>query len=160
HEINNPLEAATNLIYLALAELPPDGTARPYLEAADAELARVVQIARQTLGLQRDTAVPAPIMLSKLLEEVLMFYERKLQSRKIEVQRRYDVPGKIIGIAGEIRQVMVNLISNAFDAMPSGGTLCLHIHPSRERHKAGVRLSIGDSGTGISSAARERLFEP
>lgn len=160
HEINNPLEAVTNLIYLAMAELPADGLARQYLEAADTELARVVQIARQTLGFQRDTAVPVPIVLSKVLDQVLTLFERKLQSRKIEVQRRYDVPGEITGIAGEIRQVIVNLISNAFDAMPSGGRLCLHISRSHERQRYGIRLSIGDSGTGISSTARGRLFEP
>jgi PAS domain S-box-containing protein len=161
HEINNPLEAVTNLIYLAMSELPTDSPARRYLETADSELGRVVQIARQTLGFQRDTAVAGPIVLSNLLDEVLTLYERKLESRKIQVQRRYDVPGEISGISGEIRQVMVNLLSNAFDAMPSGGTLCLHIYCGHDgRHRPGVRVSVADDGMGIAPAVRERLFEP
>ncbi len=161
HEINNPLEAVTNLIYLAGAELPPDSPARAYLEAADAELARVVEIARQTLGFHRDTAAPTVLVLSQLLEDVLTLYERKLHSRRIIVERRYDAPGEITGMPGEIRQVMANLISNAFDAMPGGGKLCLHVYPGRDGdRRRGVRVSIADEGTGIPGAVRARLFEP
>jgi PAS domain S-box-containing protein len=161
HEINNPLEAVTNLIYLAAAELLPDSPARAYLEAADAELARVVEIARQTLGFHRDTAAPTAVVLSQLLEDVLTLYERKLHSRRINVERRYDVPGEITGMPGEIRQVMANLISNAFDAMPGGGKLCLHVYPGRDGdRRRGVRVSIADEGTGIPGTVRARLFEP
>lgn len=162
HEINNPLEAVTNLIYLAMAEVPPNSQACGYLQSADEELGRVAQIARQTLGFHRDAAGPSVVTVSRLLDDVLSLNERKLQGRRIMVDRRYEIAGSITAIPGEIRQVLANLVSNAIDAMPSGGKLRLHVYSSCNWNGAprpGVRVTVADQGTGIPPAVRHRLFE-
>lgn len=163
HEINNPLEAVTNLIYLAkiYPALPPE--LEDYLRRADEELQRVAHIARQTLGFYRDNSVPVPIDLRHAMNSVLEMYEHKIRRNNLQVQTRYETAPEIRGRIGEIRQVFSNLIANAIDACQDKGVLVVHVAAARNwrKHEAtGVRITIADNGSGIPPSIRPRLFEP
>ncbi len=160
HEINNPLEAVTNLVYLARKQ-PPN--ASKYLQLADQELDRIAQITKNTLGFYRDNASPSPVNISQVLEEVLALYGRKLNFKKINLQPDFGGSIEIAGYPGEIRQIFANLIANAIEALPSEG--CLRIRASRARSqdgsaREGVRVTFLDNGSGIALAHRGKIFEP
>ncbi len=163
HEINNPLESVTNLLYLLEHDRELHQQARQYAALAQQELGRVAHIARQTLGFYRDTAMPVPLSLSELLENVLELYERRLRSKGIEVTRQYEATDEVQGFPGELRQVFSNLMINAIESVGPGGTIRLHIftapdwsHPSER----GVHVVIADNGPGIATESRARIFEP
>lgn len=162
HEINNPLEAVTNLIYLSRTdpEVPP--SVRHLLETADGELARVSQIAQQTLGFYRDTTRPVEIDLNLLLQSVVDLFVRKMLASKIVCRLDLEPGLSIRGLQGEIRQVFSNLIVNAIDAIAHtsrGGQIKVrgrHLRgPSR-----GVSILVCDEGSGIPPHARARVFSP
>jgi PAS domain S-box-containing protein len=160
HEINNPLEAVTNLIYLARKQ---PSNADTYLGTADQELERIAEITRHTLGFFRDTSVPVPVNISKVLAEVLNLYDRKLRFKKINLQTRLGENLEVIGFPGELRQVFSNLIANAVEAMNEGGSLWIKASPAGEQtnsHRAGVRVSFMDNGCGIDSGQMTQIFEP
>jgi PAS domain S-box-containing protein len=155
HEINNPLEAVGNLVYLALHEqgLPP--TSIRYLAMANEELRRVGHIVSQTLGFYRDSGVSQSLDLSALADDVLSLYQRKLDARQIRVTRSMERV-TVEGVAGELRQVVANLLSNALDAMEPYGVLAMEVRTHRDE----VRLSISDTGHGIATPLLDRIFEP
>ena len=164
HEINNPLEAVTNLVYLAKRDLS-NNTARVagYLELASRELDRVAHITRQTLGFYRDTSSPVQFNVAEMLNDLLLLYEKRFESRGIKLQKQYDNDLEITALAGEIRQAFSNLITNAIDAMPEGGTLALRATKSHDwssSHLHGVRLTVLDTGTGIEAKHRKNIFQP
>jgi PAS domain S-box-containing protein len=163
HEINNPLEAVTNLIYLAKRDCGDSSKAKRHLEAAAQELDRVAHITRQTLGFYRENSSPEQATTADILDDVLYLYGRKLQARDVKVMKDYKTTGRATVIKGEIRQVFSNLVANAIDAMPPGGTLRLRVTDWREWNnsgRSGVRITIADSGTGIARQHREKLFQP
>jgi PAS domain S-box-containing protein len=163
HEINNPLEAVTNLIYLAKHDLPNATKVGRYLELALHELGRVAHIARQTLGFYRDSSSPTTFSVTTLLDDLLSFYQKRFKGRKIKVVRQYGDDIEISALAGEIRQAFSNLISNAIDAMPLGGSLIARVSPCRDwkdLKKAGVRITIVDTGSGIARQHRNSIFQP
>jgi signal transduction histidine kinase len=159
HEINNPLEAVTNLIYLCKTdpEIPP--LAQRLLEMADSELARVSQIAQQTLGFYRDTTRPIEIDLNVLLEAVVDLFARKLFSKKISCSLDLAPNLRIFGLQGEVRQVFSNLLVNAIDATSSGAIRIRGRHRTCRDCK-GVSIIISDSGSGIPVHVRQKLFAP
>lgn len=162
HEINNPLEAVTNLLYLIRYNNAWDDNASRYLTQAEHELARVAHVTRQTLGFYRDTTSPRLIDLSRMVEEVISLYLPRFQSMNINVQREYDET-HVTGLAGEIRQVISNLVTNAIDATQAGGTLRIRVHRSKElnnSNRPGGRIVIADTGSGIRPEHRKKLFEP
>jgi PAS domain S-box-containing protein len=163
HEINNPLEAINNLIFLAKRGARDGGKVSEYLGLAERELERVAHIARQTLGFYRDTSAPVCFGVVKTIDDLLFLYEKRLESRNIRVIRQYTDEIEMTGFAGEIRQAVSNLISNAIDAMPAGGSLVIRASQTREWANAlqpGVRITILDTGSGIPSPVRKNLFEP
>jgi PAS domain S-box-containing protein len=163
HEINNPLEAVTNLIFLSKSHPALDPEVRQYLEHADQELARVIHIARQTLGFYRDTASPSTTRISELLDGILDLYGRKIAAKNLLVEKRYDTSQEIRGLLGEVRQVFSNLIANAIDASLQNTRLVLHVslwRNWRNSAQAGIRVSIADQGAGIPGANEKRIFEP
>lgn len=163
HEINNPLASVTNLLYLLQSNASLDATGREYLAIAEQELGRVTHISNQTLGFYRDTTAPATLDLGKTLRDLVSLYQGKLSGKNIKVDVRCQPKVEIIALSGEIRQVFSNLIVNAIDAMNPGGTLQVQIRHSKEWRNggvAGVRFTIADTGCGISSEQRKRLFEP
>ena len=163
HEINNPLEAVTNLVYLAKRDLSRSDRVAGYLELASRELDRVAHITRQTLGFYRDTSSPVRFHVPETLDDLLRLYEKRFESRGIKVLRQYDKDIEITALAGEIRQAFSNLITNAVDAMPNGGTLVLRVarsHAWSGSQHPGVRITILDTGTGIEAKHKNEIFQP
>jgi len=164
HEINNPLEAVTNLLYLLrhYGELSPE--ALEWAGAAQHEVARVSDITQQTLRFYRQSTLPHLAKVSELLDSVLTLHQGRVATLQVEVERRYRDPGELFCFAGELRQLFANLIGNALDAMqPSGGKLILSVCASRSWQNPsvpGVRVSVADTGCGMSQAVRRRIFEP
>lgn len=160
HEINNPLEAITNLLYLARRD---PARADQHLEMVEREVQRIADIAQQTLGYIREVSEPKTLNVSSTLDEVLQLYSTKLITKRIDVQREFRNGCEIRGFAGELRQLFSNLLVNAVDAMPEGGRLRLRVGAAHEYsgdHRAGVRVIFADNGIGISRQDRPRLFEP
>ncbi len=160
HEINNPLEAVTNLVYLARKQ---PLNVQKYLKLADEELDRIAQITKNTLGFYRDSASPSEVNISQILEEVQGLYARKLLFKKITLRADYGDEIKIVGFPGEVRQIFANLTANAIEAIPENG--CLTIRASKVRAegptgRAGVRVTFLDNGPGIAPAHRQKIFEP
>lgn len=161
HEINNPLESITNLLYLM--EQDATGKNAEYLKLAERELSRVVQISKQTLTFSRETSIPVRVQFADLIEEVLGLHARRIRDKNLRVVRQYETHEPITVFPGEMRQVVLNLVSNAIEAAPAGGRIVVRIRASRRwsGHGArGLRLSIGDDGSGIPADVRERLGEP
>ena len=157
HEINNPLESLTNLVFLARNH-PVD--ANKYLETADQELRRVALIAKQTLSFYKTSSHAEPVSLPELLNGVLDVYGRKLSMRGVRVVKRYETDEPVVLQTAEARQVFSNLIANAVDAMPQGGLLVLHVKPSMSDKIRGVTVVVADSGSGISPEQRASVFQP
>lgn len=161
HEINNPLEAVTNLIYLAKTDpITPTPVSR-LLETADEELNRVSHIAQQTLGFYRDTTRPVSINLNQLLQAVVDLFARKLASKRVRVTLDLDADLGMVGLQGEIRQVVSNLLVNAIDASPAtGSTIRIRGRHRRRDGNDGVAMLFTDAGTGIPDHLKSRLFTP
>src|SRR6476646_4268395 len=163
HEINNPLEAVTNLLFILRVNDKWDDNARGYVAQAEHELARIAHVTRQTLGFYRDTTSPHLMDLPKIVEDVLSLYLPRIQAKNIRLSREYDKTVQITGLPGEIRQVVSNLVANALDALPAQGALRIRVHHSREltnSNRPGGRIVIADTGSGIAPAHRKKLFEP
>jgi PAS domain S-box-containing protein len=163
HEINNPLEAVTNLVYLAKRDLSSNDRVAGYLELASRELDRVAHITRQTLGFYRDTSSPVRFNVAEMLDDLLLLYEKRFESRGIKLQKKYGNDLEITALAGEIRQAFSNVITNAIDAMPEGGTLALRATKSLDWSNSqhhGVRITFLDTGTGIEVKHRKNIFQP
>lgn len=162
HEINNPLAALTNLVYLMETESSAD-TIHQYARTAQAELSRVAHITRQTLAFYRDSGSPTEVNLAELIDSALFLYGSSIRHKELEVRKEMRFTGSIHGYANELRQVFSNLVGNAIEAMPEGGCLRIRLYQSREwtnSGKPGVRVVIGDTGEGIKPDHRPRLFEP
>ncbi len=162
HEINNPLEAITNLLYLlALDEsLPHD--LRVYVNMAQSELSRVSQIATQTLRFHRQAVARTLVSPAQLVDAVLNLYQGRLSNSLIRVQASYATATPILCFENDIRQVLNNLIANAIDAMRNGGRLLMRAHDTTDlpTGRRGVRITIADTGYGMSAITLNRLFEP
>jgi signal transduction histidine kinase len=159
HEINNPLATVTNLLYLLRKDISSE-SGQQLLSSAEAELAQVGQITRQTLGFYRDSSKPARFKVAELLEEILSSYKGKLKRSRIVVCRHYEPADEIEALRGEMRQVFSNLIANAIDAMPDGGTLDLRISRAGEDDRHTLQVEVRDTGTGIQADNRTKIFEP
>lgn len=162
HEINNPLEAIGNILYLLRRSVESNPEARSYVERAQEELRRVSEITRLTLGMQRGSVGKhGPVQITKLLENVLTLYERKSISLGVKVTRDYEFDGTVLGSAGELRQVFSNLIVNAMDAMAlSGDKLVVSVRRTKrwDTGEDGVRVIVLDNGPGIAPENRAKLF--
>ena len=159
HEINNPLESVVNLIFLARQNSTVSGKAHQYLLTAEEELERVSHIARQTLGYYKDTGSPAEVSLHKLIENVLVVYNSKLTALGISVDLTFNDLQRIVVSKGEMLQVFSNIIANAVDAMPQGGSLKISTRKLMGSTGDGVQIVVRDSGTGIRQEHLEKIFE-
>jgi PAS domain S-box-containing protein len=162
HEINNPLAAVMNLLYLA--RMTDDMAAiKTHLDTAELELRRVSAITNQTLRFYRQTTAPKDASCKELFESVLSIYQGRLAKPPIEVQLRMRASHAINCFDGEIRQVLSNLVGNAIDAMqPEGGRLLLRSRESTNWRSGtrGLTLTVADTGIGMTAAVMERIFEP
>jgi signal transduction histidine kinase len=161
HEINNPLEAISNAIYLARSS--PSSEIPLYLKVADEELARVAQITKQTLGFYRETATPGVVKLSVVLDDLLILFKRKFEAKNLSIEKQYRDELDIWGLEGELRQVFANQITNAIYAMPQDGRLTIRIRRSKSwsnHQHLGTAVSLVDDGSGISQEALPKIFDP
>jgi PAS domain S-box-containing protein len=160
HEINNPLEAIGNLIYITkLTEGLPE-SAFTNLSLAEEELARVSHITRQTLGFYRESKQPNEVDLPTLVESVLNIYSNKLRTKNITLVRDFHDCPPIQALAGELKQAVANLVSNAADAVPHGGTICVRIDCHEDEASHTVKVIVEDNGPGIAPEHRDHIFEP
>jgi PAS domain S-box-containing protein len=160
HEINNPLEAVCNLIFLAklVPGLPPEVVGQ--LSMAEHELARVAHITRQTLGFYRESNEPQPMEVIPIIDSVLGLYSNKLKMKNIQVQREYGQCPPVIGVPGELRQAIANLFSNAVDAVEHNGNISVRLNCVRDSGEEEIQLLIEDDGPGIPRDDLQRIFEP
>jgi two-component system, chemotaxis family, CheB/CheR fusion protein len=162
HEINNPLHAVTNLLYLA--SIGDDLAAtKSYASRALQEILHVGEITKQTLKLYGQTTVPSSVEISEVLDALLLLYHGKLTAKSISVKRRYREAPPILCLEGDIRQIFANIIGNAVDAMNSRGTLAIGIsqsHDWRKQNCPGTRITIADSGIGMDAATQLKMCKP
>jgi len=162
HEINNPLEAIMNTLYLARTTpgVPPD--ALKYMNLADGELMRIAHITRQTLGFYREFSAATSNSVVGLLESVVNLLRAKIRSTTAQIELQCDKSLRIMGVAGELRQVFANLLANSLDAIAPNGKIVLRaaasIDPLNASHR--VRITIADAGCGMAPATTRRIFEP
>lgn len=160
HEINNPLESLTNLLYL-IRQTESVAEIQEYADIAQSELNRVSEITVQTLRFHRQQNHPTRLDVAELLRAIVSLYKGRLLVRGVSVQWHIADTPRLFCLEGEIRQVLNNLVRNAIDAMPEGGQLALRLRPSTDREgREGVRITIADSGEGISPEIALHLFEP
>ncbi len=161
HEINNPLEAVTNLLYL-IGNTPLRPDAKGYLEQAVQELSRMAQIAVQTLRFHRQSTHRTNTKLSEITEGVLPLFASRIRLLQATVERRFRPGPSPFVYDGEVRQVVANLVGNAVDALGESGRLLLRISPAHHpvTGRAGVTLTVADTGHGMSPATVTRIFEP
>jgi PAS domain S-box-containing protein len=163
HEINNPLEAVTNLLYLALQDESLSASTRSYLQTADQELRRVAHITTQTLRFHKQSNAPALIDLCDIVDSVLALFGRRLANKNIELKLECERGTFVNCFADEIRQVVANLISNALDATNWGGRVYVRVSSTRHwksEPSEWAKIVIADTGLGIPSGIRDRIFEP
>ena len=139
HEINNPLEAITSAFYLLRDHPSLDEEARYLAKLGEEELLRVAHITRQTLGFYRESKHPVEVSISALLDEILELQTRRMEFNNISLNKQYRSKGTIWGFPVELKQVFLNLIGNAVQAMPDGGTLRLHVFESLRGHASAPR---------------------
>ena len=162
HEINNPLAAVMNLLFLAQTSADTPGPVRQYLEMAEGELKRIAHITRQTLGFYRESTSPTTFHVVTLIDSVIDLLQAKIVSTQVLVRKECDDLLQITASFGELRQVISNLMLNSLDALGEGGRVTLRATTSRDplNGRARIRITIADNGQGIDAAALPRIFEP
>jgi signal transduction histidine kinase/DNA-binding NarL/FixJ family response regulator len=163
HEINNPLESVTNLLFLADEEENLPASAHHYLQMAEVELRRIAHITRQSLGFYRESNAPALTSVNAVLDSAIDLLKSKIDQKRATVERDWRSDVHIVAVAGELRQVFSNLLTNSLDAIDFNGKIRIRIstHASAEDAAARmVRITFLDDGRGISPAARSHIFEP
>jgi PAS domain S-box-containing protein len=160
HEINNPLEAVGNLIFLAKGTDGMPAAAIENLIAAEYELERVSHITRQTLGFYRDSRIPERIDIPDVVDYVLKLYSNKIKAKNILVERDFEICPPLKGLVGELEQAISNLISNAVDAVSENGTIRISLWCIEEEDGRFIRVMIEDDGPGIAPEHIARIFEP
>jgi PAS domain S-box-containing protein len=161
HEINNPLEAVGNLIFLAGQSANP-AEAAGYLKLAEQELAHVSQITSQGLQFHRQSSTAISTNVVELLRSVLSLFTGRFKEARVHLNLATDDAPELMCFPGEIRQVFVNLISNAVDSMAANGQLKIRVRPSTDWRtgERGVRVTLADTGEGMSLETRKQIYQP
>jgi PAS domain S-box-containing protein len=157
HEINNPLEAVMNLLYLLRPKIA-DREGQAYLASAESELNRVSHIAKQTLGYYRELGAAVPVRLASIAEQAVAIYEPRCMAAGIRMEREFSSERKVVLRRGEMMQVISNLITNAIYAMPDGGQLSISVVDTAVPAD-GVELVVADTGIGIAPEVLPKVFE-
>ena len=161
HEINNPLAAVTNLLYL-MEHGCSEKDLKSYIAQATVELGRVSRITKQTLAFHREATSPIDLDVAELVDSVVSLYGPQLAARKISICRQYGKDLVIAGLPSALQQAISNILSNAIEASKPAGTIILrvsHSHERRNEQRAGIRVSIADRGRGITADLRKRVFD-
>jgi PAS domain S-box-containing protein len=162
HEINNPMEAVANMLYL-ISMTDSVEEARTQASSALEELMRIALVAQSTLKFHRETGSPKATLLSEIMDSVLTMFRGKLRSMEIAVDLKAERERQIHCMLSETQQIFANLIANAIEAMERNDRLSIRIRPSRDwrqRSTPGMRVTICDTGGGIDRATVRRIFEP
>lgn len=162
HEINNPLEAITNLLFLLRNYCQLENPALNYVAMAEYEVRRIAEITQQTLRFYRQPTLPARAKMSELLGSVLSLYQGRFNSLNLQVERKFDPELDLFCFAGEIRQVLANLVGNSIDASPAGGRIVMRARRSRNwknPSQIGIRFTAADTGAGMEPEVKKRVFE-
>lgn len=160
HEINNPLAAAMNLLFLAQNDPNCPLSVRQDLSKAESELRRITQIMRQMLDFYRDSAGSGPVSLAAVLEETLGLFETRIMAKGVKLQKRCSGKALVMSTAADLRQILSNLIFNSLDAVAEGGSIQLRVAECSANGRPVARITVADNGTGIAASARPRIFEP
>jgi two-component system NtrC family sensor kinase len=162
HEINNPLEAVMNSLFLARTSVGHPETVREYLDIADGELMRVAHITRQTLGFYRESSAATSNSVSDLIGSVVTVLQSKIKATGARVEQHCDEQLQVIGVFGELRQVLANLLANSLHAVGQNGRIILRASASLDPKdgKRRVRITLADSGDGMGTVTMKRIFEP
>ena len=156
HEINNPLESIVNLAYLAKAGAEEPDTVREYMTLMEVELANLVRIARQTLSFYKPSGTLQTFDVTTLAESALRLHRHKLSGQKIQINKDLVGEAKVRAHAGEMLQVLSNLILNAIEALPMSGVLRVRVWKCPRE----VHVVVADNGNGVPEDALGRIFEP
>jgi two-component system NtrC family sensor kinase len=162
HEINNPLEALTNLLYLLQGSLYQPEVARGFVDTASKELGRVARITRQILSFNRESSSPVEILISEIIEDVLALTNRAILDKQLRVKTEWDASLRIHGFPAQLRQVFSNVVRNAIEASFAGGELRIRTSDSalgRGQREPAVRVTIADRGLGIPRESLGRIFD-
>jgi PAS domain S-box-containing protein len=166
HEIHNPLDSVSNLLYLMRTGVSDDES-KHFMDMAEQELARVTQISRAMLGLYRESKAPVQVNLKEMLLEILLLMERRFTD--LDVTMHADLPNSVVvdAFPAELRQVFTNLITNAAEAASPGGQVRVSIIPQAavigddgQKQQAGATIVIADNGSGVPESVRPQLFQP
>jgi signal transduction histidine kinase len=162
HEINNPLAAIMNLLFLARTNADTPAPVHQYLKMADDELKRIAHITRQPLGFYRESYVPTTFFVATLLNSVIDLLQAKMVSTHVVFKRECDDLLELTAVFGELRQVISNLMLNSLDAISEGGMVTMRTSISRSPLDGSnrIRITIADNGSGILAVTRPRIFEP
>jgi signal transduction histidine kinase/DNA-binding NarL/FixJ family response regulator len=161
HEINNPLEAVTNLLYLVRMDDSVTENTKKLLEVADKELQRLSHITARSLKFYRQRTAPSLTSLEDLAESVLFFHETEIKMRGIDLDRRYRNAPPVLCLSGEIQQVLTNLIGNAIEALAKNGRMVVAVRSTKNSEgREGVTVTIADGGSGMDRLTINRLFHP
>jgi PAS domain S-box-containing protein len=162
HEVNNPLEGLTNLVYIARRS-ESFGEIRELLTQAEDELGRIAHITRQSLGFYRETSTPAFFKPAMIVREVTDFYTSRASRLGVSFIINAKTEREVLGLAGELRQILSNLLANSLDACAGGSTIRIEANSAldpRNPSRPGVRITIADTGFGTPSEHLESIFEP
>jgi PAS domain S-box-containing protein len=162
HEINNPLEAIINTLYLARTDPGLPDQAREYLSVAEGELMRIAHIARQTLGFYREFSAATGNSVCALIGSVVNLLQAKIRSNRATVEQQCDEQLQVRGIAGELRQVLANLLANSLDAIGPDCRVVLRASASVDPNNGRrcVRITVSDCGHGMEAATAKQIFDP
>ncbi len=160
HEINNPLESLTNLLYLVRLEVEGNERAVRYIQMTENELERISTITKQTLQFYRDPTMPVAVDTQEILNEVLRLFASRLASKRVETTLRVEPGLAFEAIKGEIRQVLINLVGNAIDAVPIEGSIDIEAKPVIHAGEPSLELLVHDNGSGITAEQSVQLFTP
>lgn len=166
HEIHNPLDSVSNLLYLMRNGASQEESSR-FMDMAEQELARVTQISRAMLGLYRESKAPVVVDLKEMLEEILLLMERRLNDLGVTVSTEMPKPVEVAAFPAELRQVFTNLVTNAAEAAGTGGAVkvsvaprCAGIDAIGQKQQPGATVTIADNGPGIPDDIQPHLFQP
>jgi PAS domain S-box-containing protein len=166
HEIHNPLDSVSNLLYLMRNGATPEES-NQFMDMAEQELTRVTQISRAMLGLYRESKAPVVVDLKEMLQEILLLLERRHADLGVRISTEIPKSISVAGFPAELRQVFTNLITNAAEAAGAGGEVRIAIEPQSasmdeagQKMQAGATVTIADSGPGIPEEVRPHLFQP
>jgi PAS domain S-box-containing protein len=162
HEINNPLAAVTNLLFLAQWNQDLPDSVRRNLEMADAELKRIAHITQQSLGFYRESNAPMIVRVDMVLESAIDLMKSKIKSKHCVIENESDGNVEVNAVAGELRQVFANLLANSLDAIDDGGKVSVRVSKGPDFKEGGptVQVVVADNGKGINESSQQHIFEP